>query len=83
MQTKEILEMRLQRLTGMEQQKIQDEFKEVTGKIAEFKGILGDPERVLDIIRQETRDLQKKYANPRRTEIVGDLHSKHSLMGSR
>ena len=74
-QSKEILEMRLQRLTGMEQQKIQDEFKEITERIADFIAILGDPDLVLDIIRQETRDLQKKYANPRRTEIVGDAQN--------
>ena len=69
-QTKEILEMRLQRLTGMEQQKIQDEYKEVTAKIADFTAILADPDRVLEIIREESRELKQKYANPRRTEIV-------------
>ena len=75
-QAKEILEMRLQRLTGMEQQKIQDEFKKVMDNIAEFKAILADRQRVLEIIRQETVEVKERYANPRRTEIieaVGDL----------
>jgi DNA gyrase subunit A len=69
-QTKEILELRLQRLTGMEQQKIQEEYKEVTKLIAELKAILADREKVLDIIRAETKKLRDEYANPRRTEII-------------
>jgi DNA gyrase subunit A len=69
-QVKEILELRLQRLTGMEQQKIQDEFKEVTKLIAELKAILADREKVLDIIRSETRAVRAEYAEPRRTQII-------------
>jgi DNA gyrase subunit A len=71
-QAKEILELRLQRLTGMEQQKIQDEFGEIMRMIAEYKAILADRERVLDIIRGETTALRDKYANERRTEILGN-----------
>ncbi|HKJ00124.1 MAG TPA: DNA gyrase subunit A [bacterium] len=71
-QAKEILEMRLQRLTGMEQQKIQDEYTEVMRKIAEYQAILADRELVLDIIRTETREVRDKYANDRRTEILAD-----------
>ena len=74
-QTREILEMRLQRLTGMEQQKIQDEYKEITEKIADLQAILADPERVLEIIREESREIKDKYADPRRTEIVADAQS--------
>ena len=69
-QVKEILELRLQRLTGMEQQKIQDEFKEITKLIAELKAILADREKVLDIIRAETRAVRGEYAEPRRTQII-------------
>ena len=70
-QAKEILEMRLQRLTGMEQKKIQDEFSEVMKRIAGFQAILADRELVLTIIREETGELRKKYADDRRTEIMG------------
>jgi DNA gyrase subunit A len=70
LQAKEILELRLQRLTGMEQQKIQDEHKEVTQRIAEFRAILADRKLVLDVIRAETRELRETYANERRTKIV-------------
>jgi DNA gyrase subunit A len=70
-QAREILELRLQRLTGMEQQKIQDEHAEVQRRIAEYNAILAERELVLEIIRNETRELRDKYANPRRTEIQG------------
>jgi DNA gyrase subunit A len=70
LQAKEILELRLQRLTGMEQKKIQDEHKEVTAAIAEYQGILADRKKVLDIIRKETRALRTQFADDRRTEIV-------------
>ncbi len=70
-QAKEILEMRLQRLTGMEQQKIQDEYDEVMRRIAEYRAILADRELVLDIIREETAEVRDKYTNARRTQILG------------
>jgi DNA gyrase subunit A len=69
-QAKEILELRLQRLTGMEQKKIQDEHKEVTRRIAEYRKILADRSKVLDIIREESRAVRAEYAEPRRTRIV-------------
>ena len=70
-QAKEILEMRLQRLTGMEQKKIQDEYREVMKRIAGFEAILADRELVLTLIREETGELRKKYSNDRRTVIMG------------
>lgn len=70
-QAREILELRLQRLTGMEQRKIQQEYTDIMQKIAQFKAILADPELVLNIIREETIALRDSYANPRRTEILG------------
>ena len=76
-QAKEILELRLQRLTGMEQQKIQDEFQKIMADIAEYKAILADRNKVLAIIREETIAVKERYANPRRTEIVeaaGDIN---------
>lgn len=71
-QAREILEMRLQRLTGMEQKKIQDEYQTVSENISELRGILADKEKVLEIIRTETTELKTKYADERRTEITGD-----------
>ncbi len=70
-QAKEILEMRLQRLTALEQKKIQDEFQEVTKQIARFQAILADQELVLNIIREETQELKERYGDERRTQIVG------------
>ena len=70
-QAREILEMRLQRLTGMEQQKIQDEYKDVKKRIAEYEAILADRELVLNIIREETTGLRNKYGDERRTQILG------------
>jgi len=72
-QAKEILEMRLQRLTALEQKKIQEEYKEVTAQIARYQGILADRELVLDIIREETRELKQKYGDIRRTQIMGSV----------
>ncbi|MDH5752606.1 MAG: DNA gyrase subunit A, partial [Deltaproteobacteria bacterium] len=72
-QSKEILEMRLQRLTGMEQQKIQDEYAEVMARITEYKSILADREKVLEIIREESRESKKKYADERRTRLMEDV----------
>ncbi len=70
-QAKEILEMRLQRLTALEQKKIQDEYQEVTKQIARFRAILADQELVLNIIREETQELKVRYGDERRTQIVG------------
>ena len=70
-QAKEILELRLQRLTGMEQKKIQEEFREIKKNIAEYTAILADQELVLEIIREETREFLSSFANPRRTNIMG------------
>ncbi|MFH1972517.1 MAG: DNA gyrase subunit A [archaeon] len=69
-QAKAILEMRLQKLTSLETQKIKDELDELLKLIAELKDILLKPERVLQIIRDEVQDLIDKYGDDRRTEIV-------------
>ena len=69
-QAKAILEMRLQRLTGLEREKILSEHAELTRLIAELKGILDDPQKVLEIIVEELEDSKKKFGDERRTEIV-------------
>jgi len=71
-QAKAILDMRLQRLTGLERQKIEDEYKETIKLIEKLKGILKNEERRNIIITEELTELKKKYADTRRTEIVYD-----------
>lgn len=72
-QAQAILEMRLQRLTGLERQKIEDEYQAVLKSIAEFKAILGDRTLVLKIIKNELIEIKEKYGDERRTEIVAQV----------
>lgn len=69
-QAKAILEMRLQRLTGLERDKIDAEYADVTALIAKLAGILSDPQKVLKVIIEELQEIREKYADERRTEIV-------------
>ena len=71
-QAKAILDMRLQRLTGLERQKIEDEYKETIKLIEKLKGILKSEEQRRLIITEELKEIRKKYADERRTEIVYD-----------
>lgn len=64
-----ILEMRLQRLTGLERQKIEDEYRQLIKKISELKAILESKALRLQMIKDETDELVKKYGDERRTEI--------------
>ncbi|MEF8873101.1 MAG: DNA gyrase subunit A [Candidatus Thermoplasmatota archaeon] len=67
-----ILDMRLRRLTGLERKKLQDEYEEIQEKIENYKEILGDEEKVLNIIKDELDELVEKYGDERRTEINRD-----------
>jgi DNA gyrase subunit A len=69
-QAKAILEMQLQRLTSLERQKILDELKELRERIAELKEILASDVKLREVIVKELRDVQKKYGDARRTEII-------------
>ncbi|MEH6938468.1 DNA gyrase subunit A [Bacillus sp. JJ664] len=69
-QAQAILDMRLQRLTGLEREKIEEEYQELIKLIAELKAILADEERVLEIIREELTQLKDQYNDKRRTAIV-------------
>ncbi len=69
-QAQAILELRLQRLTGLEQDKIRDEYKEVMTQIADLIDILDKPVRITAIIGAELSKLKEDFADPRRTEIV-------------
>jgi DNA gyrase subunit A len=69
-QTEAILEMRLQTLAGLERKKIEDELAEKLKLIAELEAILADPQKILDIIKDELLEIKKKYGDERRTKIV-------------
>ncbi len=69
-QAQAILDMRLQRLTGLEREKIEEEYNELLALIAHLLEILGDQHLLLEIIKDELRVIREKYADPRRTEIM-------------
>jgi len=69
-QAQAILEMRLQRLTGLERDKIENEFEELQKKIAEYRAILGDESLVLQIISEELNEIKLRFNDERRTEIT-------------
>ncbi|WAA12303.1 DNA gyrase subunit A [Fervidibacillus halotolerans] len=69
-QAQAILDMRLQRLTGLEREKIEEEYTELQKLIAELKGILRDEEKILEIVREELIDVKNRYNDVRRTEIT-------------
>ncbi|MGD6960183.1 DNA gyrase subunit A [Rossellomorea aquimaris] len=69
-QAQAILDMRLQRLTGLEREKIEDEYQELLKQIAELKAILADDEKVLEIIREELIEIKERFNDERRSEIV-------------
>ena len=69
-QAQAIVEMTLGKLTGLEQQKIEDELEKLHAMIEDFKAILADENRVKAIIRDELLEIRRKYADARRTEIV-------------
>jgi len=73
-QAKAILEMQLRRLTGLERQKVEDEYRETIKLISELESILGNPRRILFLIRQDMDELATKYGDDRRTKILDDLN---------
>ena len=73
-QAQAILDMRLVRLTGLEREKIEAEYKKLTEAIADYKDILAHRERINQIIYDELMEIQKKFGDKRRTELqVGDI----------
>ena len=68
-QAQAILDMRLQRLTGLERQKIEDEYSELMKKIEHLRAILSDEKLLLGVIKEEIIAIKDKYADARRTEI--------------
>ena len=71
-QAQAILELRLQRLTGLEQEKIVDEYREVMDKIIDYLDILANPERITHIITEELDTIRQQFGDKRRSEIVID-----------
>ena len=71
-QAQAILEMRLQRLTGLEKQKILDEMAELDKLVTWLKDVLSDVRKIYDIIVGELEEIKKRHDNPRRTQLVGD-----------
>jgi DNA gyrase subunit A len=71
-QAQAILELRLQRLTGLEQEKIVDEYREVMDKIIDYLDILANPERITRIITEELDTIRQQFGDIRRSEIVID-----------
>ena len=69
-QAKAILEMRLQKLTGLEREKIDTEYKEIIEKIEEYRIILSERSRQTSIVIEELEDLKERYGDERRTQIV-------------
>ena len=71
-QARAILDMRLQRLTGLEREKIENEYKELLILIKDLENILANDSRVYEIIRNEVLELKEKYGDDRRTDIEND-----------
>ena len=87
-QAQAIVEMTLGKLTGMERDKIEDELARLHAIILELEGILADPAKIMQIIKEEMTEIKRKYSDERRTEIVAatddieleDLIEKHECV---
>ena len=71
-QAQAILDLRLHRLTGLEQEKILNEYKEILKKIKQFSDVLANPDELVKVIREELVEVRDAYGDERRTEIVKD-----------
>ncbi len=73
-QAQAILELRLHRLTGLEHEKLINDYKELIRQIAEFIKILSNTDRLMEVIRGELEEISKEYGDDRRTEITSSRH---------
>jgi len=71
-QAKAILDMQLRRLSGLERQKLDDDYRETIKLISELESILASPRRILSLIKQDLDEIATKYGDDRRTEVVDD-----------
>ncbi|MDY3618430.1 DNA gyrase subunit A [Agathobaculum sp.] len=69
-QAQAIVDMRLGRLSGLEQAKLNEEYNEIEGRIHEFERILSSDETILDVVKQELAEIKAKYGDERKTEIA-------------
>jgi DNA gyrase subunit A len=69
-QANAILEMRLQKLAGLERQKVLDELKEIQTFIEEMKALLASPKKIIGVIKNELKELAEKYGDERRTRVI-------------
>lgn len=83
LQASAILEMRLQTLAGLERKKIEDEYKAKLALIEELEGILADPQKVLNIMKDELAEMKEKFADERKTKIIktalGQISNKDTI----
>ena len=70
LQANAILEMKLQKLAGLEREKIENELKEVEAFIKEMKELLASPTKILQVVKVELEDIKKKYGDERRTKVI-------------
>src|SRR5690606_14834402 len=68
-QAQAILDMRLQRLTGLEREKIEGEYQELLKTIAYYRELLADRQKIMGVVREELLAIKERFADPRRTEI--------------
>ncbi|MGB3510037.1 MAG: DNA topoisomerase (ATP-hydrolyzing) [Microcoleaceae cyanobacterium] len=73
-----ILAMPMRRLTGLEKQKMEEEYQELTAKIQELQDLLGDRRQLLKALKKELRSLKRKYGDPRLTRIITRSESKNA-----
>ena len=71
-QAQAILDLRLQRLTGLEREKIENEYLEILDYISDLQNILADEQKILDIIKEELSAVKAKFGDARRTQITDD-----------
>lgn len=69
-QAQAIIDMRLGRLSGLEQEKLNEEYQEIEGKIASYREILSSDHNILEVVKAELREIRAQYADERRTEIT-------------
>ncbi len=69
-QAQEILNMRLHRITGLEQEKLTKEYEQILNTVRELLGVLSEPERLMEVIRAELEEIRERYSDERRTEIL-------------
>ncbi len=74
-QAKAILDMKLQKLTGLERDKLQAEYEELLKDIEYYKEVLSNPKMVIEIIKEELLEIKRKYGDQRRTKIIEDTSS--------